>query len=64
MLIVAMHKLGWWEYLTEPWHVVETLNVTLALLSIVFFAMRSYRVVKTVEFMKNNPCKFCSHKIS
>jgi len=54
----AMHKLGWRSYIKEPWHVVESLNVTLALTSIVFFAMRSYKVVKTVEFMKNNPNEY------
>ena len=56
----ALVKEGAKNYFKDPWHTVEVVNIILAFASIVFFALRSYEVVKTVEFMKNNKRKFLS----
>lgn len=60
LFITALYKEGANKYLRDPWHIVESVNVSLALLSVVFFALRSYEVVTAVEFMKNNKGKIAA----
>ena len=57
-MFTALVKEGAKKYFRDPWHIVESVNVSLAFASVVFFALRSYRVVTAVEFMKKNKCKY------
>jgi hypothetical protein len=53
-LLSDLRKLGFHKFSQDAWHWVELVNITCAFLSILFYALRSYMVVKAVEFMKNN----------